>query len=544
MSSCSADSRGEPRRRTTGRHLAAVAVLWVLTVASARPASATAEDAWALALQAGDALERGDGARAEQLAAEVATRAPGGAAEHYVDGLLALYAGRYDEAAADLAVASEATNHAAVVEDVRRIAAQTADVVRGFATYRTRDGLFEIRYDESRDAVLIPWAEETLEAAYYEIGYDLGSWPEPPIRVEIYPRATTLAQVSPLSEDAIRGSGTIALCKYHKLMFTSPRATLQGYDWRTTLAHEYVHYAIAEIVHTDVPIWLHEGFAKYLEGRWTGSREPLLDPSRDALLTERAAQGRLITFAQMHPSMAYLPTPEDASTAYAEVFTVMEYLVQRRGPSVVRALVRALQTTDDATDAIVAVIGEPFDVFEASWLRALRERPPVEIPGRVDLEVQLVPDDAGDPGVDHLAGVDSVEARDRLRLGELLRARGQHAGAIIEYQRAAASLGDANPPLQAALARSLLDAGRPAEALEAAAPILRWYPGFAAGWMRSGAAHLALGDAAAAEHDLLQAGGINPFDPELHTLLASAYQALGRPDLVARHRRFAELTSR
>ena len=51
--------------------------------------------------------------------------------------------------------------------------------------------------------------------------------------------------MSPLTEDEIETTGTIALSKYNKLMVVSPRATLFGYPWMDTLAHEYTHLVVS-----------------------------------------------------------------------------------------------------------------------------------------------------------------------------------------------------------------------------------------------------------------------------------------------------------
>jgi tetratricopeptide (TPR) repeat protein len=487
------------------------------------------------------AMELWDYEGAGELLDGLSTIDPAHTATLFMRGKLLFHQGEYAASIEALDQALLVTPEAGSIQTLRNLVAETADVVRDYAVHTTADGLFEIRYDPSRDAVLIPWAEETLEAAYYEIGYDVGYWPEPPIRVEIYPEARTLARVSSLTEEAIEGSGTIALCKYNKLMFTSPRATLRGYGWRTTLAHEYVHYVVGHHVRADVPIWMHEALAKYLEERWTGTREIRMTPHREELLSERVEANTLITFEQMHPSMAYLPTPEDASVAYAEVFTVMEYLVSRRGSGVIRELLGHLRDGHGPLEAIEQTIGESFPVFEENWMGYLRGRPRVEIPGDFEDEIQLMPESGADAGVDRLAGIESVEAQDYLRLGELLRARDMGAAAVVEYQKAELLLGSVNPLLQNALARALLDLDRPEDALEAVAEVVEWHPSFYPSHLHRGEALSRLDRPEDALESLILAGGINPFDPAVHTLLSSVYQVLGDAERADQYREFARL---
>ena len=502
-------------------------------------APALAQDLWDRAALASAAMERWDYPEATGLLRAMEAEAEGATPTRFVRGKLAYHEGRYAEAIVDLEAAAAEAPELQAITELRDLVVSTAEVVADYATHVTSDGLFEIRYDASRDAVLIPWAEETLEAAYYEIGYDLGYWPSPPIRVEIYPRSSTLAAVSSLTEEAIETSGTIALCKYNKLMFTSPRATLRGYGWRTTLAHEYVHYVVGHRVQEGLPIWFHEALAKWYEGRWTGERAMTLAPSREELLSERIEAGALVTFEQMHPSMAYLPSPEDASTAYAQVFTIIEYLLERRGPSIVRAILDEAAARGDIVEAFAAALGEPFETFEGNWMRYLEARPRVEIPGQFREEMQLRAEDADDAPSDAFAGVDAVEAEELLRLGELLRARGYVAGAVEEYEKAELLLGDANPLLQNALAQAYIDLGSPGEALAALEQVVNWHPGFYRSHLHRAQALAALARYEEAVQAFTAAGGINPFDPDVHRGLAAAYDALGDVSGAARHRAFA-----
>ena len=520
---------------------ARIAIALALACASSTIAADVDASPWQRATEINLAMELWDYPRARTMLEQLAGDHPAHAASLFMRGKLHFHDGEYDQALAVLDQAAIAAPEAGSIASLRALVAETRDVVDGYATHTTADGLFEIRYDASRDAVLIPWAEETLESAYYEIGYDIGYWPEPPIRVEIYPEARTLARVSSLTEEAIEGSGTIALCKYNKLMFTSPRATLRGYGWRTTLAHEYVHYVVGHHVRADVPIWMHEALAKYLEERWTGTRDIRMTPYREELLSERIEADTLITFEQMHPSMAYLPTPEDASVAYAEVFTVMEYLVSRRGTGVIRDLLGHIRDGHGPFEAIEETVGESFAVFENNWMRYMRGRPRVTIPGEFEDEIQLMPEGEGDDAVERFAGIESVEARDYLRLGELLAARDMGAAAVVEYQNAELLLGSANPILQNALARALLDLDRAEEALDAIAEVVGWHPSFYRSHLHQGEALAQLGREEEARDALVRAGGINPFDPAVHTLLASVYDALGDDALADRHREFARL---
>ena len=69
---------------------------------------------------------------------------------------------------------------------------------------------------------------------------------------------------------------------------------------------QYVHYVIMKKTFNRVPIWLHEGIAKYEESRWQENITPKLPVSLESLMAEAVEKDYFITFEQMHPSLAKL----------------------------------------------------------------------------------------------------------------------------------------------------------------------------------------------------------------------------------------------
>ena len=89
----------------------------------------------------------------------------------------------------------------------------------------TGDSSFDTQVEQSHT----PYIVDVLVATDKALAKDFGFRPSERILVEIYPEISFLAKVSPLTQKDIETSGTIALCKYHRLMFTSPRALVRGY---------------------------------------------------------------------------------------------------------------------------------------------------------------------------------------------------------------------------------------------------------------------------------------------------------------------------
>src|SRR5690625_2109561 len=305
--------------------------LCVALFALCLPALAYA-DPWRDAQEANHAIEAWDYVAAKKHVEALRKNYPENPSVLFVGGKLDFHLGNYPEAIEQLQMARQSIPSQAMqaVDQLLDLVQSTQEVVRNYQTTTSSDGHFEIRH-EARDAFLVPYIAQTLEDAYYAVGFALGYWPPGPIRVEIYPKAHLLSRVSSLPEEAVKTTSTIGLCKYNKLMVTSPRGTLRGYRWRDTLAHEYVHLVISQKTHNRVPIWLHEGIAKHTENRWRSQEAPSLEPGREDLLARRIEADRLVSLEEMSPSIALLPSQEDATVAYAEVFTVVEYLVMQRG---------------------------------------------------------------------------------------------------------------------------------------------------------------------------------------------------------------------
>ena len=464
----------------------------------------------------------------------------------YLRARVAFYEQRYEDAVGliDQAIANTlvAPPH---WKGLREEISAAHEVTKDYARKTSPKGYFEIVYPKGKDEVLLPYAFEALDEAYEVLGRELGERPETPIRVDIYPNSLVLAKVSTLTEKDIKTTGTIALCKYNRLMVTSPNALLQGYGWVDTAVHEYVHYVINHKTTARVPIWMHEGLAKYLERTWRGPNSHMLPPSSEHLLRKRMEAKNLVTFKQMHPSMAKLPSAEDASTAYAQVYTVMEYLHRERGEGAFATMLDKMTEGLDAKAAYAATLGTSFQDFEkALWPDYLRSRPKidfVEAEG-FDDALKFKSDGAGKNPTD-LEQIAKPEAREHVQIGQMLQVRNRPKAAAVQYRKAVRLMGTSNPVVQTRLAQCLLESGDAEGALDALEDTRDSYPSYVTTWVVMGKAAAALGKHDEAREYLLEAARINPFNPEVHTNLAAVYSALGDEDAATREREFAALVN-
>lgn len=486
-------------------------------------------DVWADVKAADRAIQAWDYVDAKARVASLRESHPEHPGVRFVGGKLDFHMGDYEQALTELEAARNGVPSQVMhaLNQLLDLVKSTHDVVGNYEQYTSSDGHFDIRY-EARDAFLVPYIAETLERAYYGVGFRLGYWPEGPIRVEIYPKARLLARVSSLPEEAIKTTSTIGLCKYNKLMVTSPRGTLRGYRWRDTLSHEYVHLVISQKTRNRIPIWLHEGIAKHTEARWRENVEPGLEPPREDLLARRIESNDLVPLADMSPSIALLPSQDDATVAYAEVFTVVEYLVQEHGTSAVRRVLDAVRDGKTSEEAVAAVAGIDWPTFESRWMRWLRtERPTLKTP--VDFDSEPVLRD-GSEDSEEFAGVASPKARDHLKLGELLRARGFMDAALSEYRRAEAILGPVHPLVQNGAAAVLVEQGENDAALDALKESARWFPSYYVSHVYRAQAYNNLKRFEDALKETDDALSVNPFDPRVFDERIRALEGLGQSE--------------
>lgn len=530
----------------TTRALRFAALAALLLTLGAPAGALAAADADAVA-QAHEALESWQLDEARERIEKLTESDPTDPEVVFLQGTLAFYDGDYTTASK---LMEQARVNASGRAEQRYAATKalvdsTAEVTRDHVTVTSPDGRFELRHPRGKDEVLAPFVFDAMGVAYDALSADFGVTPPTPVRIEVYASAADLAKVSSLTEDDIRTTGTIALCKYNRVMLTSPRVLVRGYGWIDTLVHEFVHMVINQAGRDRVPIWLHEGLAKFSERRWRGGDEQRrLTPYAEWLLHDRASKGDIVTFDEMHPSMAKLPSAEDAAMAYAEVYAAMELIHAERGMAGLRELVERVGRGESVEDAVAAVAQVPFARFLDNWKAYL--------PKRVRLYTGAEPPDifeqvafrkgasVDDQEPDDLKLIEEEDARRNVHLGDLLYGQERPKAAVVEYRKASRLLGASNPVLQARLGRALIDIGRVDEAIEAMQAAIADGETYVTLYVYLGDALVRAERWNEAHEALLEAAAINPFDPTVHRNLARVYRQQGmteRAELAEAHAR-------
>ena len=407
---------------------------------------------------------------------------------------LALYRGDCDGALAVLERPDldEVDEHPLMLEVAKGCARGTA----GTVIVRDDEKGIVVRFQDDDDVSLFPVIVEAAVASRANLEKDLGTRLPDPVWIDLVRDQFTLAALTGLPERAAKTTGTVAVAKWGRVTMISPRATSRGYPWLDTLAHELTHLVLSQATRERAPLWLQEGVAKRQETRW---REPTpYDgvPSSDAVAWYGIQKGIALPLDGLGPSIAMLPTPEQATVAFAEVNSFIDYWIDKNGPEALPKLLAKIRDQlpgSEVSDAIKDVSGKSLAEWDVAWRGYLAGKAPI-------LPAELTPGGGGSP---HRA----IAARKR-RLGQLLLGRGHHHAATHALEDAHAIVKN-DASVRCLLASALQGIGAEVRAAslvqnheDVALPTARWW---------SLHEHFALDDALPSSR--LYAIGHNPYDP-------------------------------
>ncbi|MEW6778111.1 MAG: hypothetical protein AB1405_17575 [Bdellovibrionota bacterium] len=419
---------------------------------------------------------------------------------------------------------------------------RTFDETKSFVSRESQH--FRIYFPKGIEEIIVEPALDTLEGQYKALSKILGIEIPGKIRVEVAPTGRAFIALSDIPKEAVETTNTIALCKYNRLIITSPRALPRGYVWRDTLAHELTHYFVYKRSRNGTPVWLHEGIAKYFETAWRTDNHGELNPSEETLLYEALQGNKIIPFERMHPSFAFLKSPEEGSQAFAQVSTVIEYLhrhLDGGNYTLLNKIEDELANGAEYEEAITAARGKPFKEFYDGWVSWLRQRPLRVLRNKHIEQVKFVESpEAAEKAEEET--IDSEKAKKHLRVGDLLRDRGRMLASAEEYEKAHEAAG-LNPIILNKLAFSYLRSERFEAAKKYIDLCVENFPEYGSIYKRMGEFYSAKKDWPKAAEGFERALDVNPFDAEIHEMLVAVYGGLGDGTSAKKHEKVLEILS-
>ena len=184
----------------------------------------------------------------------------------------------------------------------------------------------------------------------------------PIIRVKVCETAESFKEIAgPLSTFSVVG---VALPEQDLIVLKSPALTPPGSNYAGTIRHELVHVLLRHNFNTNhLPRWLNEGLSMVWsdESRWQ---------SRSAV-AQMYLDGRMLRYDELEASFLDPGQEQRFGDAYAEAYSLTQFLQARAGNEKFHALLRRLdnQPFAAALDAELGIV--PYDLWEA-WRESLQ----------------------------------------------------------------------------------------------------------------------------------------------------------------------------
>ncbi|HWB77721.1 MAG TPA: hypothetical protein VG755_22295, partial [Nannocystaceae bacterium] len=232
----------------------------------------------------------------------------------------------------------------------------------------------------------------------------------------------------------------------------------------------------------------------------------------------------LVTFEEMYPSVAMLPSAERAALAYAEVETMLGLLRERRGTAAIASLLDRVEAGDDAKTALATAWGKDFEDFDTEWKRVMKSRTARSHKDELDIPTFKEGDEPNPAELgDVFSELGGGKARQHARLGGLLQGRQHFEAAALEYEKArkADARARKDPTLSRRLGKLYVELERFADAVPLLAIAAADAPDDANLAASQTRALLRTGDRSGATEAANRVIRNNPFVPTVHCDLAA-----------------------
>lgn len=458
---------------------------------------------------------------AEKFSQQLLKKYPESGDAHFLQARIEFMKGNYEHS---WKILRQIDDNLEAVKEFKIHVDATRRAAKNFISKETEHFIF--RFEEGPDEILIHYAEKALEDSYKVLGEILDYYPEEKVIVEFYPDRQPFSKISPLTLKDILTSGTVALCKYNRIMMISPGSLARGFNWLDTLSHEYVHYLLTKKSRNHLPLWMHEGIAKYLETHWRNGNE-YLSPVMETVLFKALKNDYRVPLEAMMPSLAKLKNAEDVQLAYAEVSSMMEYLAKIKGPNIFSTLLEDLASGIEFERTFIKHVGQDLVDFQSSWEIWAKKLELKNIPGIEVLTTEfknrkgLAPEDKG------YKQLKSRKARNFTFLGDILKSRDHVKAAIIEYKKALDESSSHSPVLFNKLAGTYLQTRKYHEAETLLKESLAFFPDFHTTLVNLGELYFSNKENETSRIYFEKALRINPFNPFVHMRLIHVYEKLG-----------------
>ncbi len=210
-------------------------------------------------------------------------------------------------------------------------------------------------YWHSLGASLVKELTEGVESRLSRVKLEVNIPEERKPKVFVYPSAEELRGAVLFTQE---WTGALAFLEYNIILIPVRSDNL---DWaKRTLAHEITHLLVREATFGplgDIPTWLNEGLAQYVEGEMEEYHRQVLDNAikEDKLISVRSL------------GSGFPADPDQASLAYAQSMSLVSYLVETYGWADMRELLDVFKEGSTYDNALQKVYSFDTGGLEEQW---------------------------------------------------------------------------------------------------------------------------------------------------------------------------------
>ncbi|MFC2071907.1 peptidase MA family metallohydrolase [Chloroflexota bacterium] len=210
-----------------------------------------------------------------------------------------------------------------------------------------------------------PFAEEIMSVAQQtlaRLAEDTGAYLKKPVKLFIYAGTEDLQESMIFPQE---WTGGVAYPRYGTIAIGIAPNNL---DWgRRAIAHELTHLVIHQMIlnpYNDLPTWLDEGLAMFVEGE--------LGSGFTTYLKKAIAEDSLISVRSLaSPFSAYA---EESYLSYAESYSLVDFLITSYGQGKMLGLLSTFSQGSSYDGALEKVYGFDMDGLDILWQDYVRRR--------------------------------------------------------------------------------------------------------------------------------------------------------------------------
>ncbi len=247
-------------------------------------------------------------------------------------------------------------------------AKNTLDFLDTLGDFReTTAGDFVIRTHEKESAVLAGYAADLLTEAKAKLTAKYKFTPVGPIVAEFHPNHDDFA----VRALGLPGLGALGVCFGQQIVQDSPSARAgEGFNWGTTLWHEYTHVITLQITDHRIPRWFSEGLSVFEEHK----ARPGWGDDWSITNIKALADGRFFKINDLDGGFMRPKRPDDVQLAYFQASQICHFIEDKLGFDAILAMLKGYKDQKRTTEILREALKLTPEEFDTQFAAYVQER--------------------------------------------------------------------------------------------------------------------------------------------------------------------------